>query len=57
MSRFELNEYRQFIGKLSWLAIGTRPYLSYTVSKMSEKNKSATIADLHNLNKVKNARE
>ena len=57
LSRFELNEYRQFIGKLSWLAIGTRPYISYTVSKMSEKNKSATIADLHNLNKVKNARE
>ena len=25
LSRFELNEYRQFIGKLSWLAIGTRP--------------------------------
>ena len=32
--------------------VGIQPDLSYTVLRMSQKNHSATIADLHNVNKV-----
>ena len=47
-----MKEYRKFTGKLSWLTMGTRPDLSYTVYRMSQKNNLVTIADLHNVNKV-----
>ena len=52
LTKLEMKEYRKFTGKLSWLAAGTQPDLSYTVLKMLQKNISATIAYLHNCNKV-----
>ena len=47
-----MKEYRKFTGKLSWLTQGTRPDLSFTALTISKKNNSATIADLHKMNKV-----
>ena len=48
----ELWQYRKYIGKLSWLAEDKRLDLSYTTLQVSMKNAMATIADLHNVNRV-----
>merc|ERR1712121_523326 len=48
----ELKEYRKYTGKISWLAQGTRPDLSYSALNLAKKNSSATISDLRNVNKV-----
>ena len=45
LTKAELKEYRKYTGKLSWLAQGTRPDLSYSVLDLSKKNNSATISD------------
>merc|ERR1712101_34810 len=50
LTKAELKEYRKYTGKLSWLAQGTRPDLSYSALNLSKKNNSATIADLRNIN-------
>ena len=47
-----MKEYRKYTGKISWLAQGTRPDLSYSALQLAKKNNSATIADLRNVNKV-----
>ena len=52
LSRIEIKEYRKFTRKLSWLAAGTRSDLSYTVLNRLQKNKTATITDLHNRDEV-----
>ena len=52
LGRSEMNNYRQLVGKLSWLAQGTRPYLDYSVSAMSRKNNTDKIVDLHKVYKV-----
>ena len=52
LTKAELKEYRKHTGKLSWLAQGTRPDLSYSVIDLSKKNNSATIADLRNINRI-----
>jgi len=52
LTKAELKEYRKHTGKLSWLAQGTRPDLSYSVIELSKKNNSATIADLRNINRI-----
>merc|ERR1711867_97680 len=52
LTKAELKEYRKYTGKLSWLAQGTRPDLSYSVIDLSKKNNSATIADLRNINRI-----
>merc|ERR1711942_418147 len=52
LTNLELKEYRKYTGKISWLAQGTRPDLSYSALNLAKKNSSATIADLRNVNKV-----
>merc|ERR1712112_320376 len=52
LTDLEMKEFRKVNGKLSWLANSTRPDLSFTALRMSKKNKSATIADLRNINCV-----
>ena len=51
-TREEMKEFRKFMGKLSWLAMGTRPNLSYTMLKMSQKGNLTMIAELQSFNKV-----
>ena len=52
LTKLELKEYRKFTGKISWLAQGARPDLSFTALKLAKKNNSATIGDLRGINKV-----
>merc|ERR1712002_107903 len=52
LTNIELKEYRKYTGKISWLAQGTRPDLSYSALNLAKKNASATIADLRNVNKI-----
>merc|ERR1712112_405135 len=52
LTNVELKEYRKYTGKISWLAQGTRPDLSYSALNLAKKNSSATVADLRNVNKV-----
>merc|ERR1712126_613739 len=40
------------MGKISWLAQGTRPDLSYSSLNLAKKNNNATISDLRNVNKL-----
>ena len=47
-----MKEYRKYTGKISWLAQGTRPDISYSALQSAKKNDSATIMDLRNVNKV-----
>jgi len=51
-TRIEMKEYRNFMNILSLITIGTRADLCYTVLKISQNNYSATIGDLHHVNKV-----
>merc|ERR1711962_752951 len=39
----ELKEYRKYTGKISWLAQGTRPDLSYSILNLAKKNNNAVI--------------
>ena len=48
----ELQQYRKYTGKLSWLAQGTRLDLSYMTFQISMRNTTAIIADLHNVIRV-----
>ena len=43
---------KKITGKISWLAEGCRPDLSYNVLEMSRKNNKATIKDLKDVSKV-----
>ena len=52
LTKFEIKEYRKDTGKISWLAKGTRPDLSYSALQLAKKNNSATIVDLRNVNKI-----
>ena len=52
LTKLELKEYRKYTGKISWLAQGSRPDLSYSALQLAKKNNSATIADLRNVNKI-----
>ena len=52
LTNLELKEYRKYTGKISWLAQGSRPDLSYSALKLAKKNNSATIADLRSVNKT-----
>ena len=50
--KLELKEYRKYTGKISWLAQGTRPDLSYSALQLAKRNNSVTFADLRNVNKI-----
>merc|ERR1712112_631426 len=52
LTKVELKEYRKYTGKISWLAQGTRPDLSYSALNLAKKNNCATIADLRNVNRI-----
>merc|ERR1712002_1265992 len=52
LTKPELKEYRRYTGKISWLAQGTRPDLSYSALNLAKKNNCATIADLRNVNRI-----
>ena len=52
LTKAELKEYRKNTGKISWLAQGTRPDLSYLSLNLAKKNNSATISDLRNVNRL-----
>ena len=52
LTKIEMKLYRKMTGKVSWLAENVRSDLCFTALEMSKKNKSATIADLKNINKV-----
>ena len=47
LTKLEMKEHRKFTGKLSRLAQGTRPDLSYMVLPMFRKKNIATIMDSH----------
>merc|ERR1711881_837522 len=52
LTKAELKEYRKYTGKLSWLAQGTRPDLSYSALDLAKKNNNAVISDLRNVNRI-----
>ena len=52
LTKTEMQIYRKFTGKISWLAANTRPDLAITALIMSKKNSNATIKDLKKINKV-----
>merc|ERR1712082_56825 len=52
LTKAELKEYRKYTGKISWLAQGTRPDLSYLSLNLAKKNNNATISDLRNVNRL-----
>ena len=52
LTKAELKEYRKYTGKISWLAQGTRPDLSYSALDLAKKNNNATISDLRNINRI-----
>ena len=52
LTKAELKEYRKYTGKISWLAQGTRPDLSYSTLNLAKKNNNAVISDLRNVNRV-----
>merc|ERR1712243_353969 len=52
MGNAELKEYRKYTGKISWLAQGTRPDLSYSALNLAKRNNVATISDLRNVNRL-----
>merc|ERR1712002_1134368 len=52
LTKAELKEYRKYTGKISWLAQGTRPDLSYSALNLAKKNNCAQIADLRNVNRI-----
>ena len=52
LTNAELKEYRKYTGKISWLAQGTRPDLSYSTLNLAKKNNNAVISDLRNVNRI-----
>ena len=52
LTKLELKEYRKYTGKISWLAQGTRPDLSYSALQLAKIDNNARIADLRNVNKI-----
>ena len=52
LTLYERKVLKKMTGKLSWLAEGCRPDLSFNVLEMSRKNNKATIKDLKDVNKV-----
>ena len=52
LTKPELKEYRKYTGKISWLAQGTRPDLSYSALNLAKRNNIATISDLRNVNRL-----
>merc|ERR1712002_83521 len=52
LTNLELKEYRKYTGKISWLAQGTRPHLSYSSLNLAKKNNNATISDIRNVNRL-----
>ena len=52
LTKPELKEYRKYTGKISWLAQGTRPDLSYSALHLARRNNKATLADLWNVNRL-----
>merc|ERR1711873_274996 len=52
LTNAELKENRKYTGKISWLAQGTRPDLSYSTLNLAKKNNNATISDLRNVNRI-----
>merc|ERR1712163_38431 len=52
LTKPELKEYRKYTGKISWLAQGTRPDLSYSALDLAKRNNKATISDLRNVNRL-----
>ena len=52
LTKLQFKQYRKYKGKLSWLAQGTQPGLSYKAIVMSKKNAMAMIAYLQNVNRV-----
>ena len=52
LTKEQSREYRAATGKLLWLSEQTRPDLSYDSINMSCKNKTATIKDMREANKI-----
>merc|ERR1712240_580364 len=52
LTKAEIKEYRKYTGKISWLAQGTRPDLSYSALDLAKKNNNATISDLRNIDRI-----
>merc|ERR1712243_317967 len=52
LTKPELKEYRKYTGKISWLAQGTRPDLSYSALHLAIRNNKATLSDLRNVNRL-----
>ena len=50
----ERSQIRKMIGKLNWLAVMTRPEISFTVSEISSQISSATLSDIKRINKTIN---
>lgn len=43
---------RKTLGKINWVAVLTRPEISYHIAKISVRAKNATAPDVHTINKV-----
>ena len=52
LNELELQVYRKYTGKLSWLAENCRPDLAFLVNNLSRKSHAATLSDLKFVNKV-----
>ena len=52
LTEAERTEYRSAIGKLNWVAVISKPDISFSVCKASTKFKNATVADAYYIKKI-----
>ena len=52
LTRYEVNFFRKFMGKLNWLAANVRPDLAIYALELAKRQKKATIKDLREINRV-----
>ena len=52
LTREEMRVLRKYVGKLTWLAVNTRPDLTIYALDLAKKQKSAVLKDLRSINRI-----
>merc|ERR1712105_61467 len=52
LTREEMRVLRKYVGKLTWLAVNTRPDLAIYALDLAKKQKSAVLMDLRTVNRI-----